>query len=99
MTVEMILELLTCVFFCKQKTAYEVRISDWSSDVCSSDLRPGDDDALALAAGELVLEALGEGRRQPDHLQQLGHPVGAVLAREAAGDEIGRASCRERVCQ
>src|SRR3546814_4094060 len=27
-------------FFFKQKTAYEVRISDWSSDVCSSDLRP-----------------------------------------------------------
>src|SRR3546814_7617883 len=26
-------------FFCKQKTAYEMRISDWSSDVCSSDLR------------------------------------------------------------
>src|SRR3546814_4090640 len=26
------------LFFCKQKTAYEVRISDWSSDVCSSDL-------------------------------------------------------------
>src|SRR3546814_12158732 len=34
-----------CVFFFKQKTAYELRISDWSSDVCSSDLR-----ALALAA-------------------------------------------------
>src|SRR3546814_1350577 len=28
-----------CFFFFKQKTAYEVRISDWSSDVCSSDLR------------------------------------------------------------
>src|SRR3546814_2792071 len=27
-------------FFFKQKTAYEVRISDWSSDVCSSDLLP-----------------------------------------------------------
>src|SRR3546814_2578022 len=27
-----------CIFF-KQKTAYEVRISDWSSDVCSSDLQ------------------------------------------------------------
>src|SRR3546814_1016047 len=27
-----------CVFFCKHKTAYEMRISDWSSDVCSSDL-------------------------------------------------------------
>src|SRR3546814_7394211 len=25
---------------CKQKTAYEMRISDWSSDVCSSDLQP-----------------------------------------------------------
>src|SRR3546814_9225449 len=27
-------------FFFKQKTAYEMRISDWSSDVCSSDLHP-----------------------------------------------------------
>src|SRR3546814_13801653 len=30
--------LIFCVFFFKQKTAYEMRISDWSSDVCSSDL-------------------------------------------------------------
>src|SRR3546814_1640358 len=29
-------------FFCKQKTAYEMRISDWSSDVCSSDLLTDD---------------------------------------------------------
>src|SRR3546814_5612875 len=36
------------VFFFKQKTAYEMRISDWSSDVCSSDL------ARALAYVELV---------------------------------------------
>src|SRR3546814_3995927 len=28
----------SCLFFFKQKTAYEVRFSDWSSDVCSSDL-------------------------------------------------------------
>src|SRR3546814_19283235 len=28
------------IFFFKQKTAYEMRISDWSSDGCSSDLRP-----------------------------------------------------------
>src|SRR3546814_7781961 len=33
-------ELLIMVLFFKQRTAYEVRISDWSSDVCSSDLRP-----------------------------------------------------------
>src|SRR3546814_6077282 len=31
-----------CIFFFKQKTAYEMRISDWSSDVCSSDLMPTD---------------------------------------------------------
>src|SRR3546814_4540757 len=36
-------------FFFKQKTAYEMRISDWSSDVCSSDLR---------IAGEDVIEAM-----------------------------------------
>src|SRR3546814_9883259 len=30
---------LVCFFFFKQKSAYEMRISDWSSDVCSSDLR------------------------------------------------------------
>src|SRR3546814_2555522 len=29
---------ISCFFFFKQKTAYEMRISDWSSDVCSSDL-------------------------------------------------------------
>src|SRR3546814_1742875 len=29
---------IVCFFFFKQKTAYEMRISDWSSDVCSSDL-------------------------------------------------------------
>src|SRR3546814_4470474 len=43
----MFVELCIClcglaVFFFKQKTAYEVRISDWSSDVCSSDLHATD---------------------------------------------------------
>src|SRR3546814_3373944 len=37
-----VIYMVMCVvvefFFCKEKTAYEVRISDWSSDVCSSDL-------------------------------------------------------------
>src|SRR3546814_10761296 len=36
---------LICVFF-KQKTAYEMRISDWSSDVCSSDLAFGQHGAV-----------------------------------------------------
>src|SRR3546814_8862934 len=38
MTLTLLL-LLNSFFFFKQKTAYEMRISDWSSDVCSSDLR------------------------------------------------------------
>src|SRR3546814_5860380 len=39
-----------CFFFFKQKTAYEMRISDWSSDVCSSDLhRPRAGNPLSRA--------------------------------------------------
>src|SRR3546814_8897588 len=42
---------VVCFFFFKQKTAYEMRISDWSSDVCSSDLEtPGPIDA-AVSVG------------------------------------------------
>src|SRR3546814_9162769 len=40
--------MFLCVFFFKQKTAYEMRISDWSSDVCSSDLELSDRLFLAL---------------------------------------------------
>src|SRR3546814_1607966 len=41
--VVLVIEAVTCrfCFFFRQKTAYERRISDWSSDVCSSDLRRG----------------------------------------------------------
>src|SRR3546814_3085596 len=50
-----------CFFFFKQKTAYEMRISDWSSDVCSSDLQlfvglVGEGDA---AAEEIDARRLG----------------------------------------
>src|SRR3546814_8610657 len=51
------------MFFFKQKTAYERRISDWSSDVCSSDLRE---------EGRLAIGAL----KRPVNLQQiLARPV------------------------
>src|SRR3546814_10490000 len=54
-------------FFFKQKTAYEMRISDWSSDVCSSDLQIGPGVAVAigvfgLRAGETALEDLAHHR-------------------------------------
>src|SRR3546814_9842640 len=53
----LLLCLVVFFFFFKQKTAYEVRISDWSSDVCSSDLqhralaRGGERPMLADGAG------------------------------------------------
>src|SRR3546814_6461354 len=46
----------SCFFFFKQKTAYEMRISDWSSDVCSSDLP---NERIALG-GENVLAVLNK---------------------------------------
>src|SRR3546814_7384795 len=45
--------LLVFFFFFKQKTAYEMRISDWSSDVCSSDLQTVD-----AGAGDDVIHGL-----------------------------------------
>src|SRR3546814_9532413 len=41
------------VFFFKQNTAYEMRISDWSSDVCSSDLHAGSANLRAAAMGRI----------------------------------------------
>src|SRR3546814_20392502 len=49
--------MVVCFFFFKQKTAYEMRISDWSSDVCSSDL--GNLDILARGG-----QALDRGAQQ-----------------------------------
>src|SRR3546814_4878578 len=42
------MDVLYVCFIFKQKTAYEMRISDWSSDVCSSDLAVTDDDANGI---------------------------------------------------
>src|SRR3546814_2426337 len=58
---------LVCFFFFKQKTAYEMRISDWSSDVCSSDLRArcGQPAPCALLPPvEIGLEQIGGARRR-----------------------------------
>src|SRR3546814_1615300 len=47
---EIIVPMLRCsFFFFKQKTAYEMRISDWSSDVCSSDLEAVANDPVGIA--------------------------------------------------
>src|SRR3546814_20607933 len=78
-------------FFFKQKTAYEMRISDRSSDVCSSDL-------LGIQHQCAVADIAGDRaeHRQRVERQGAGPPDGT------AGrwpQEIGRESCRERGCQ
>src|SRR3546814_7527707 len=50
---------ISCVFFFKQKTAYEMRISDWSSDVCSSDLAGALGETGSAAGGLGDLESAG----------------------------------------
>src|SRR3546814_8172637 len=87
------------VFFFKQKTAYEMRISDWSSDVCSSDLdeRHG---AVQEAPHPTVTGLLHE--RRDDEGGRCAGPLPQQRRDESplgGGIEIGRASCRERVCQ
>src|SRR3546814_4400689 len=98
------------MFFFKQKTAYEMRISDWSSDVCSSYLKHrlgfpaaygADARAVSAATGAFVnddpvcLQATGF------VLSPEGRIVTAVYSTRAIGrllppDEIGRAPCMER---
>src|SRR3546814_2392425 len=89
-----------CFFFFKQKTAYEMRISDWSSDVCSSDLPlvPFDDIMLGDAVGEMRLK-LGFGQRCGEKDTRIGLGATDLGDRQPALAELGRASCRERVCQ
>src|SRR3546814_16480420 len=49
------------IFFFKQKTAYEMRISDWSSDVCSSDLTGKRRVGIKTAAKDAVQHTVGTG--------------------------------------
>src|SRR3546814_6288213 len=79
---------IACGFFFKQKTAYDMRISDWSSDVCSSDLAIG----LTVLppdvnASNFMFEAIDEAT--------IRYGLGAVKgvgrgACEAIADERGR---------
>src|SRR3546814_5497773 len=89
-------------FFFKQKTAYEMRISDWSSDVCSSDL------LFNLWYGvvphQWITLADNEWSWRSDRL--VAGPWGILEANRFLPFtityvvlQIGRASCRERVCQ
>src|SRR3546814_11510436 len=89
------------VFVFKQKTAYEMRISDWSSDVCSSDL-----DGLHIETLHSHLVSADEdsdqNARQLAIFCAIRQAIPArrySLANSAGVCQIGRASCRESVCQ
>src|SRR3546814_1243069 len=83
-------------FFFKQKTAYEMRISDWSSDVCSSDLRAGGAIALKL----VVLDEIDTRLEQPRHLcgSRLGIEPDARLDDRADHRATVDARQRPRAC-
>src|SRR3546814_1374823 len=95
-------------FFFKQKTAYEMRISDWSSDVCSSDLGRrqvdrGDSGDHAAGEGMGLAEVVGADRRAEAVFGVVGERDGLVEARhgEQRSEErrVGKecvSTCRSR---
>src|SRR3546814_10625381 len=89
--------MIGCFFFFKQKTAYEMRISDWSSDVCSSDLAElgSTNDWLADAARQGAPEGQwvradrqtgGRGRRGRTWVSEPGNLYASTLIRLRGGD-------------
>src|SRR3546814_2420598 len=91
---------LVVFFFFKQKTAYEMRISDWSSDVCSSDLFVREGASIAPAALAQKIEDCCFAYDE-DCISDSWRTQQRDFERDARkfANEIGRASCRERVCQ
>src|SRR3546814_987434 len=88
-------------FFFKQKTAYEMRISDWSSDVCSSDLL--DRRRESRKGGELLAGSRGRRRAFRQHEEQLAHagqpdqdPAGRTRSEERRVGKECVSTCRSR---
>src|SRR3546814_8775079 len=101
--------ILLCLLF-MQNSAYEVRISDWSSDVFSSDLLAlllhgwevsAESSYMRLAAAQFLQRGFANFRLEfRDHGDS--HHLNQALFHSDRIDEvlqIGRASCRERGCQ
>src|SRR3546814_3755467 len=89
--------ILFFFFFFKQKTAYERRISDWSSDVCSSDLLPRR--VLGSAGVRWMWSGVAIGPISVRTCCFKAAATSSVGSTPALSVKIGRASCRERVCQ
>src|SRR3546814_19183816 len=105
----MVMWYVVCFF--KQKTAYEMRIMDCSSDLCSSDLiktlSGNSQDSAFLHALNEAQAAYRTSQRSFSSLffdayreNNPGRKLAPLFANASTVDrEIGRASCRERVCQ
>src|SRR3546814_1199803 len=92
-------EVVICSYrmlFFKQKTAYEMRISDWSSYVCSSDLLMIGEETATWPAGWTVL---GTAELASGTYGWIYRVVDGSEGFTGSGDKIGRATCRVRVCQ
>src|SRR3546814_3162179 len=89
------------VFVFKQKTAYEMRISDRSSDVCSSDLKGGlcAPGRLAVPRGVPTGSEAIPARRRLRRRRADFTTKDTKVTRGQSGAQIGRPSCRERVCR
>src|SRR3546814_10700380 len=100
-----------CLLCFKQKTACEMRISDWSSDVCSADLRPA---SIVIAKGWTSSSDASSRTNIAGGASATPRPAAAAEAISAelskiglrsigaatpAAATVGRASCRERACQ
>src|SRR3546814_2200486 len=86
---------LFCIFFFKQKTAYEMRISDWSSDVCSSDL-------LSRAiryAGQVLVEIIPSIYSDRETIRIIGEDMTEKLVSRSEERRVGKecvSTCRSR---
>src|SRR3546814_9355755 len=96
-------------FFFKQTTAYEMRISDWSSDVCSSDLLTISFSLFYIGTPETSTPIFPfpakntANNKRLRRMQDKGNPLKLPFAQPQHAFEklkqIGRASWRERGCQ
>src|SRR3546814_7053560 len=94
-------------FFFKQKTAYEMRISDWSSDVCSSDLTLSkqnmeeivqfcSDNALVLCADEVYQENIWNPERPFHSFRKIAYEMGFTRSEERRVGKECVSTCRSR---
>src|SRR3546814_9326153 len=91
-------DIIVFFFFFKQKTAYEMRVSDWSSDVCSSDLGEKHGEVRCAIALSVPVEGTETVRRNRRRVCAAGGPIVRIASRSEES-RVGKAcvsTCRSR---